>query len=110
MSLATARKPAPGSEVSCRRQVHQNCGNPCSMRTSGPSPLSAMWNRLPLELTDRCDHGPSRYTAEPPVTGIRSPRDGRGLPGLLVPAQHRDVALHRFPGLAEPVKTPDLEV
>jgi len=59
MSLATARKPAPGREVSWCRHIHQNCGNPCSMSTSGPSPLSAMWNRLPFALIERCDQGPS---------------------------------------------------
>jgi hypothetical protein len=58
-SIATARNPASASAVSWCRQVHQNWGKPCSIRTSGPSPCSATWNRVPFAVTARCDHGPS---------------------------------------------------
>src|SRR5580704_11485469 len=59
------------------RQVHQNCGKPCSMSTSGPSPASAMWNRVPLALTVRWLHGPASWTADSAFTTMT-----RVLPGL----------------------------
>ena len=62
--------PGPAMPAGCRH-VHQNSGKPCSSSTSGPSPLSATWKRVPFALTDRCDHGPSTWTAESAGTVIR---------------------------------------
>src|SRR5829696_6126660 len=62
MSGATTRSPAAASPVSWWRQVHQNCGKPCSSRTSGPSPASAACNRTPLAETSRCAQGPGSRT------------------------------------------------
>src|SRR5580704_1177513 len=47
------------------------------MSTSGPSPASAMWNRLPLALTVRWLHGPASWTADSAFTTMT-----RVLPGL----------------------------
>src|SRR3984957_17479499 len=47
------------------------------MSTSGPSPASAMWNRVPLALTVRCVQGPGSCTADSAFTAI-----ARALPGL----------------------------
>src|SRR3984957_10012424 len=41
------------------------------MSTSGPSPASAMWNRLPLALTVRWLHGPGSWTADSAFTTMR---------------------------------------
>src|SRR5579859_305952 len=40
------------------------------MSTSGPSPASAMWNRVPLALTVRWLHGPASWTADSAFTGM----------------------------------------
>src|SRR5262249_43446579 len=50
--------------TSCCRHVHQNCGNPCSISTSGPVPISATCIAMPFARTVRCVHGPSRRTDE----------------------------------------------
>src|SRR6185437_11148708 len=41
---------------------HQNCGKPWSSSTSGPSPISATWKRMPFALISRWIHGPSTRT------------------------------------------------
>ena len=55
----TRRRPA---RCSWARQVHQNCGNPCSSRTSGPSPASATCRPMPLAEMLRWVHGPGSRT------------------------------------------------
>src|SRR5690606_31910204 len=50
------------SEASWCSHVHQNWGKPCSSSTSGPSPASTTWKRVPPACTARCVHGPSIRT------------------------------------------------
>src|SRR5215472_14039519 len=102
-SWPTTTALASPSAGNCDRQVHQSSGKPCNSRTSGPSPLSAMWNRVPLAVTARCDHGPSAKTGDPPLPAIGSPGPGGRRTGrVLVAAQQRQVLLNRVPGLAQP--------
>src|SRR5271169_2464781 len=89
------------------------------MSTSGPSPVSAMWNRVPLALTTRCVHGPASWTADSAFTTMARVLPGlaRGDLGLLavaadpgpvavgadrgllaVAAQHGDALGDRLPG------------
>src|SRR5208337_5520882 len=77
-STATARKPASGSTASWCRQVHQNSGKPCSSSTSGPSPTSAAWNRVPLAETVRWAQGPPIWTTAPAPPGIALTSPGLG--------------------------------
>ena len=71
-SMATAWYPASASAGSWWRQAHQNCGKPCSSRTSGPAPASATWKRAPFAATNRCRQGPStRISAASIVTAWR---------------------------------------
>src|SRR3954470_5308818 len=98
-SGATTWKPAAARSVSCVRQVHQNCGKPCSSRTSGPSPVSAACRRTPLAEMSRCVHGPGSRTlvasGRPPGRTVtrRCRSDGGGLAA----AQRDPPVAHRGP-------------
>src|ERR1700726_2991445 len=61
------------------------------MSTSGPSPASAMWNRVPLALTVRWLHGPASWTADSAFTTMTRVLPGlaRGDLGLLAVAADR---------------------
>src|SRR5580704_10885779 len=72
------------------------------MSTSGPSPASAIWNRLPLALTVRWLHGPASWTADSAFTTMTRVLPGlaRGDLGLLaVAADLRTVAVGTDRGL-----------
>src|SRR5882757_7927340 len=118
MSTATARKPASGSTASWWRQVHQNSGNPCRSSTSGPSPASAAWKRVPLAEIDRCAQGPPIWTtaSAPPGMTVTSPGLGRGDRGALavgllaVVAQYPETLGHGLARLLQPGQALQLQV
>src|SRR5437763_10367484 len=118
MSTATARKPAPGSTASWWRQVHQNSGNPCRSSTSGPSPASAAWKRVPLAEIDLCAQGPPIWTtaSAPPAMTVTSPGLARGDLGLLavgllaVAAEDPETLGHGLARLLQSGQPPQLQV
>src|ERR1700691_5171936 len=71
------------------------------MSTSGPSPASAMWNRVPLALSTRCVHGPACGTADSAFMAMKRVLPGlaRGDLGLAVAADLGAVAVGADRGL-----------
>src|SRR5215216_693119 len=88
--MATARKPAAARAGSWWRHEYQDSGKPWTNSTSGPSPCSTRWRRMPLTGTVRCFTPPSMAKG-PPVAVIGAGRPG----GPLVDADQLAVGRRR---------------
>src|SRR6185437_1294651 len=94
-------------------QVHRDPGNPCRSSTSGPSPASAAWKRVPLAEIDLCAQGPPIWTtaSAPPAMTVTSPGLARGDLGLLaVAAEYPETLGHGLARLLQSGQPPQLQV
>src|SRR5439155_3739884 len=89
----------------------------CRSSTSGPSPASAAWKRVPLAVIDRCAQGPPIWTtaSAPPGITVTSPGLGRGelralAIGLIILAQYPEALGHGLARLLQPGQAPQPQV